>query len=224
MKKINPFNSPIMKTKSCLILILSIFFTVSSWSQIIEITPTYGYQFGSKLNYGANYLKAQDSDQFGITIGVEADDDMMVELSYTHHSTELRIRDIYISPIEDRLTDLYADWIMIGVSRYFGDGKLKPFLGGSLGVVFLSNDNVNYDIVNYGIDNNSKFAFAFKGGANYMFTETVGINLQGGMMVPVTWGGVYVGGGSGGGYGGVSVSGSTIIGYVSGGLVFRVGS
>ena len=43
-------------------------------------------------------------------------------------------------------------------------------------------------------------------------------------MFPITWGGVYVGGGSGGGYGGVSVSGTTVIGTVSGGLVFRLGS
>jgi len=214
-----------MKTKLLFLFAFTFICATTSWSQIIEITPTYGYQFGSKLNYGANnYLKISSSDQFGITLGVEADDDMMVELSYIHHSTELRIRDIFISPTESRLTDVYADWIMIGVKRYFGDGMVKPFFGGSLGVVFLSNDNVNYDIVNYNIDNNSKFAFSFKGGVNIMFSESVGLNLQGGLMVPVTWGGVYVGGGSGGGYGGVSVSGSTIIGYVSGGLVFRLGS
>ena len=214
-----------MKTKLLFLFSFTIICATTSWSQVVEITPTYGYQFGSKLNYGvSNYLKISDSDQFGITVGVEADDDMMVELSYIHHSSDLKIRDIIISPTEDRLTDVYADWVMIGVNRYFGDGMVKPFFGGSLGVVFLSNDNVNYDIVNYNIDNNSKFAFAFKGGVNIMFTETVGLNLQGGMMVPVTWGGVYVGGGSGGGYGGVSVSGSTIVGYVSGGLVFRVGS
>ena len=210
-----------MKTKLLLIFAL-IFFSISaSRSQVIEITPTYGYQFGSKLNYGVNnYLKIKSGDQFGLTIGVEADDDMMVELSYIHHSTELVIRDVYISPIENRVTDLYADWVMIGVNRYFGDGMVKPFFGGALGVVFLSNDNVNYDIVNYNIDNNSKFAFSFKGGANIMFSDVVGLNIQGGLMVPVTWGGVYVGSGGSG----VSVSGSTVIGYVSGGLVFRLGS
>jgi len=213
-----------MKTKQLLILVFVFFFIRTSWSQVIELTPTYGYQFGSKLSYGSNYLKAKSGDQFGLTLGIEADDDVMVEISYIHHSTELRIRDIIISPIEDRLTDLFADWIMVGVSRYFGDGMVKPFFGGSLGVVFLSNKNVNYDIVNYNIDNNSKFAFSFKGGVNIMFSEVVGFNLQGGLMFPVTWGGVYVGGGSGGGYGGVSVSGTNIIGTVSGGLVFRLGS
>ncbi len=210
-----------MKTKLLLIFAFAFFSFTTSWSQVIEITPTYGYQFGSKLNYGINnYLKIKSGDQFGITLGVEADDDMMVELSYIHQSSELVIRDVYISPIEDRLTDIHADWVMIGVNRYFGDGMVKPFFGGALGVVFLSNDNVNYDIVNYNIDNNSKFAFSFKGGVNIMLSEVIGINLQGGLMVPVTWGGVYVGSGGSG----VSISGTTIIGHVSGGLVFRLGA
>ncbi len=210
-----------MKTKLLLIVAFAFFSITNSWSQVVEITPTYGYQFGSKLNYGVNnYLKIKSGDQFGLTVGVEADDDMMVELSYIHHSTELVIRDVYISPTEDRLTDINADWVMIGVNRYFGDGMVKPFFGGALGVVFLSDENVNYDLVNYGFENNSKFAFSFKGGVNIMFSEVVGINIQGGLMVPVTWGGVYVGSGSSG----VSVSGSTIVGYVSGGLVFSLGS
>jgi len=209
-----------MKTKHLFLLAFTFLSITTTWSQIIEITPTYGYQFGSKLNYGANnYIKAEDGGQFGITLGVEADDDIMVELAYIHQSSELRIRDMFISPTEERLTDLYADWVMIGINKYFGDDMVKPFFGGGLGVVFLSNDNVNYDIVNYNIHNNSKFAFSFKGGVNIMFSEVVGLNIQGGMMVPVTWGGVYVGSGGSG----MSISGTTVIGYVSGGLVFRFG-
>jgi len=210
-----------MKTKLLLIFAFAFISISSSWAQVVEITPTYGYQFGSKLNYGVNnYLKIDDGGQFGLTIGVEADDDIMVELTYIHHSTELLIKDYYISPVEDRLTDINADWIMIGINRYFGDGMAKPFFGGGLGVVFLSDENVNYDLVNYGFENNSKFAFSFKGGVNIMFSEVVGINIQGGLMVPVTWGGVYVGSGGSG----VSISGTTVVGYVSGGLVFRLGS
>jgi len=210
-----------MKSKLLFIIAFTFFTITSSWSQIIEITPTYGYQFGSKLYYGANnYIKAESGDQFGITLGIEADYDMMLELSYIHHSTELRLRDVFISPIENRITDLSADWIMIGINKYFGDDMIKPFFGGSVGVVFLTNDNVNYEIVNYSISNNSKFAFSFKGGVNIMFSEAVGINLQGGIMVPVTWGGAYIGTGGGG----ISVSGTTVIGTVSGGLVFRLGA
>ena len=62
-------------------------------AQAVEITPTYGYQLGGKLNYGSNYLKADDSGMFGITLGYEARSDYMVEVTYINMSTELRIRD-----------------------------------------------------------------------------------------------------------------------------------
>ena len=48
--------------------------------------------------------------------------------------------------------------------------------------------------------------------------------LQPQRLFPVSWGGVYVAGGPGGIGGGVSVSGTTIIGGFSGGLVFRLGN
>ena len=64
------------------------------WGQNIEITPSYGIQFGSKLNYGANYLKIDDSDQYGVTVGYEVDYGTLFEVSYLHQSTELLIKDI----------------------------------------------------------------------------------------------------------------------------------
>ena len=70
--------------------------------------------------------------------------------------------------------------------------------------------------------NSTEFAFAFKGGVNIMISDMIGINLQGNLMFPVNWGGVYIGGGSGGVSGGVGVSSTTIIGGFSGGLVFRI--
>ena len=56
-----------------------------------------------------------------------------------------------------------------------------------------------------------------------MISEVVGINLQGNLLFPVEWGGVYVGGGTGGVSGGASVSTTTVIGGFSGGLIFRLG-
>ena len=55
-----------------------------------------------------------------------------------------------------------------------------------------------------------------------MFTDKIGLNLQGNLYFPVNWGGVYVGGGPGGVSGGVSASSTTVIGGFSGGLVFKI--
>ena len=197
-------------------------FSFNSLAQTIEITPSYEYQFGSKLNYGSNYIKIEDSDQFGITIGFEADDDVMIEASYFHFGTELSIRDVFYSPSEQKLSDLSADWILVGGAKYFPAGNLRPFLGGALGVVIFSPSEENTSLIIRPLESSTKFAFAFKGGVNIMISEQIGINLQGNLMFPVSWGGVYVGGGSGGASAGVGVSSTTIIGGFSGGLVFRI--
>ncbi len=101
----------------------------NSLAQTIEITPSYGYQFGSKLGYGSNYIKIQDSEQFGITIGMEAGDDLMIEASYFHYGSELSIRDVFYSPSEQKLSDLSVDWILVGGAKYFPAGNLRPFFG-----------------------------------------------------------------------------------------------
>jgi hypothetical protein len=192
-------------------------------SQKIEIIPSYGYQFGTKLGYNNNYLKAKDSDQFGISLGFGMDEHMMIEASYTHMATELRIKDYYVSPFEDFLADLAMDWFQFGATRYFQTDKIRPFLGGALGFVILSPSDVNTSIASRGLDSETYFAFSFKGGVNIMLSEQVGINLQGNLFLPVEWGGVYVAGGTGGVSAGVSAGTTTVIGGFSGGLVFLLG-
>jgi hypothetical protein len=194
----------------------------STHAQTIEITPSYGFQFGTKLNYGPNYIKIDDSDQYGITLGFETFKNTMIELSYFHQGTELRIRDIIISPSESRLADLSVDWILVGGTKYFPSGKIRPFAGGALGMVVFSPKNENISVINSSLGSSTKFAFAFKAGVNIMFSDRVGLNLQGNLMFPVQWGGVYVGGGPGGVSGGVGVSSTTLIGGFSTGLVFRI--
>jgi len=216
-------NTQKMKHLKSLFLFLFTLFISSAWSQTFEITPSYGYQFGSKLEYGRNYIQFDDSDQFGLVIAYELDSGLMGELTYIHHSSQLNIRDAIISPRENRLSDLNADWVMIGASKYFKTDKVKPFAGLGLGFVFLSPKNENYTLINSSLSNETKFTFSFKAGANMMISEVVGINLQFNMLLPIEWGGVYVGGGSGGVSGGVSASGSTLIAGFSGGLVFRLG-
>lgn len=205
--------------KTAIILFIISF---STQAQTIEITPSYGFQFGTKVNYGPNYIKIDYSDQYGITLGFETFDDMMAEISYFHQGTELRIRDIILSPSENRLSDLSVDWILVGATKYFPSGKIRPFAGGALGMVIFSPKNENTSIINSSLGSSTKFAFTFKAGVNIMSSDRVGLNLQGNLMLPVQWGGIYVGGGPGGVSGGVGVSSTTLIGGFSTGLVFRI--
>ena len=210
-----------MKSKLKGALLLSLLFAFfNGQSQTIEITPSYGYQFGTKLNYGASYIKAESSDQYGISVAVEMDDDFMVGVAYTRMSTELNIRDRLVNDgIEATLSDLNFDWILLEGTRYFQTGKARPFAGGGLGMVIVSPQNVDFNFAPRGLESQTRFAFSFKGGVNIMFSDRVGLNLQGNLYVPVVWGGLYIGtGGSG-----VSAGSTTIMGGFSGGLVFLLG-
>jgi opacity protein-like surface antigen len=205
--------------KKCALFVLISLLSFSAIGQSIEITPSYGYQFGAKLNYGPNYLKLKSSDQFRITVGVETYSGLMAEFSYINMSSELRLRDIIYAPFETKVSDLSADWFLIGATRYIKDGKVKPFVGGGLGLVVVSPKNENLDIIN-NLSSTTRFAFSIKAGVNIMFTDVIGLNLQGDLFFPVNWAGVYVG------QGGASIStGSTVIlGGFSAGLIFRLGN
>ena len=213
-----------MKIKRILFALVAFASISLAQGQAVEITPTYGYQFGGKLNYGSNYIKADDSGMFGITLGFEARSDYMIEATYINMSTELRIRDRIASPSESRLSDLNVDWFMIGGTRYFGNDQVKPFFGGQLGLSVFSPKNVDNDIAPNGLDSITKFSFGFKGGVVVMLSEVVGINLQGNLLFPVQWGGFYVGGGTGGIGAGINTGTTIVMGGFSGGLVFRLGT
>lgn len=212
------------KSTGAFLLVLFTLASISSSAQVFEITPTYGYQFGSKFNYGPNYLKLDDGGMFGITAGIEARRDYMIEITYMNMGTDLLIRDRILSPSEDRLADLNVDWFLVGGTRYFTNGNIKPFVGAQLGLSVYSPKNENRDIVNRSLDNATYFSFGFKGGVVIMLTDSIGLNFQGNLLFPVEWGGVYVGIGPGGPSTGVSTGGTIVMGGFSGGLVFRFGA
>jgi len=194
-----------------------------SSAQEFNITADYGYQFGTKLKYGGNYLKAGDGGYLTATLGIETAPDLMAELTYMRMDTELFIKDFLISPNEQRLADLTMDWIQLGATNYFNSGsEVTPFFGGTAGVVILSPNNENTDITTRRLNSTTEFAFSFKGGVIFNVSDVVGIIIQGDLLFPVSWGGVYVGGGPGGIGGGVAVSSTTIMGGLKGGLVFTL--
>lgn len=213
-----------MKTKQSITVLFSLLIIglSSIQAQTIELTPVYGYQFGSRIDFGSSYLKIDDSDEYGLSVGFEVDYGVYIEASWVHSSTELLVRDRIFSPSEQRLSDLSIDWAQLGAVKYFEVDNIRPYFGGGAGFVFLSNKNENNQLINRSLDNETKFFFAFKGGVQIMFSEVVGLNLQGNLRFPVEWGGFYVGVGSGGTSSGVGLSSTTIIGGFSAGLVFKL--
>ena len=70
-------------------LLLAFLSLRTTYGQAIQITPSCGYHFGTKLNYGQNYLKMDDSEQYGLTVGYDVDGELMVEATWIHQDSEL---------------------------------------------------------------------------------------------------------------------------------------
>jgi hypothetical protein len=214
--------------KQTLLLVFTVLFSWVVSAQTYEITPSYGYQFGTRFDYGLGYLKAEPSGQWGIAVGAEVQPGMVVKLSYVSMATEGTIRDIGINNgSESRFTDFQNDWFFLGVQRYLKPGKVKPFVGGGLGMLVVSPKNaatltctgcLPQEQITPNLGSNTYFAFNIEAGVNIMFSDVIGINLQGNLYLPVNYGGFYYGTGGIG----VSTGSSQILGGFSGGLVFRI--
>lgn len=202
---------------------LFVLFYAVSMAQSVELNAFYGYQFGSELKYGPNYLKIGESDEYGISLGFEVGNNIVAELIYIHQGSQLLIRDSFIGPGEERLADLKADWIMAGTAIYFQDGKVQPYAGTSLGVFFMNPSNENFAVVERNLDFQTNFAFGFKGGFITMLGPAIGLKVQANLLFPVEWGGAYIDAGPGGVRGSSAPSGTTVIAGFRVGLAYRIG-
>ena len=166
-----------------LITVILLAVTHSIYAQKIEITPQYGYQVGAKYNYYGGYLKLKSSDQYGLTFGVNATDDITVEFMWAQQNTNIRIKDFQFAPQETDLTDVVVNHYQIGAMHMFGYSEARPFAGLSAG---WSTFNPEMEIYN----GTTTFTLGVSGGLKYFFTDRIGIRIQSQLLMPVSWGGV----------------------------------
>ena len=195
------------------VIAISMALIQTAYSQKVEITPQYGYQVGAKYNYYGGYLKLKSSDQYGLTFGINATDDITVEFMWAQQNTDIRIKDFQFAPQETELTDVVVNHYQIGAIHMFGYSEARPFIGLSAG---WSTFNPDIDIY----DGMTTFTLGLSGGLKYFFTDRIGIRIQSQLLMPVSWGGVYVGGGGGG----VTAGGSILQLNFSGGLIIGLGN
>jgi len=196
------------------LLILTIFMlalTFSARSQKFEITPQYGYQLGAKYNYYGGYLKLEDSDQYGITFSLNPNDNISFEFMWAQQNSSVSIKD-YINPIQTTLTDVRVDHFQFGAAYMFGYNEFRPFAGLSAGWSTFDPERKLYDVSSY-------FTMGLTGGLKYFFSDRIGIRIQTQLLMPVGWGGVYIGPGGAG----VTAGGSILQLNFSGGLIIGLG-
>ncbi|MEL4454712.1 hypothetical protein [Lutimonas vermicola] len=195
-----------------IVMAVSLAFAHSVSAQKVEITPHYGYQVGAKYNYYGGYLKLKSSEQYGLTFGINATDDITLEFMWAQQNSNVRIKDFQFYPNETELTDVVVNHYQLGAIHMFGYNEARPFIGLSAGW-----SSFNPDIDLY--DGTTTFTLGISGGLKYFFSNRIGIRIQSQLLMPVSWGGVYIGGGGGG----VTAGGSILQLNFSGGLIVGLG-
>jgi len=192
---------------------LAIFVSVSMHAQKVEITPQYGYQVGAKYNYYGGYLKLKASDQYGVTVGVNPNDDISVEFMWAQQNTTMSIQDYIAYPQETNLSDIVVNHYQIGAIHMFGYSDARPYAGLSMGWSTFNPEKERYN-------STTTFTIGLSGGFKYFFTDRIGIRIQSQLLMPISWGGVYIGGGGGA----VTAGGSILQLNFSGGLIIGLGN
>lgn len=182
-------------------------------AQKFEITPQYGYQIGSKYNYNGGYLKLDDSSQYGLTLDVSLSNDMQAEFYWAQQNTSLRIKDVILYPKEEELTEVVINHYQIGAIQKFGSNDVLPFIGISAGWSTFNPEEERFSSL-------TTFTMGLTGGMKYFLTDNIGFRLQSQLLMPINWGGIYVGGGGAG----VSAGGSILQLNFSAGLILAFGS
>ena len=163
----------------------------------IEITPTFGYQWGGSVQGYEGEVDVDDGAQYGLILGYRVQKELVVEFFWSYLPSRAQFEPYNLTSVDPDLvgasTDLGTHYFQLNALYEMGRGKTKPFLGAGAGIVMFSPENSKYETNVYA-------AMNFSGGVKIYLSEKLGLRLQGRLLMPlyVTGGGFYVGtGGTG---------------------------
>ena len=131
---------------------------------------------------------------------------------WAQQNTSMSIKDYIGFPQETELSDIVVNHYQIGAIHMFGYSDARPYAGLSAGWSTWNPEKEKYN-------STTTFTMGISGGLKYFFNDHIGIRLQSQLLMPVSWGGVYVGGGGGG----VTTGGSVLQLNFSGGIIIGLG-
>jgi hypothetical protein len=163
---------------------------IFGYSQNIEITPTFGYMFGGSIRGYDAEADLSDNINYGGSIGLQMDAQGWLEFTYIGQSSTATIRRYGIID-DEREIDLHTSYIHVGVSRESQLGDVTPFGSLSLGLTI-------FNPKESGLSSHTFSSVNFGAGVKALVGESVGIKLQGRLLVPVAFAGGTVWCGTGG--------------------------
>lgn len=174
---------PIMVTG--LVLFLLIFQPSISQAQVkFDITPSYSFIASTNVRAAEGDLVIKDGSAFGLTVDVghpKLPGGMMIQLMYNRQDTRMELKE-YPSGARKELFDLIIEYWQLGIVRPLQMGKVQPY-----GVVGLGAASFNPVGQTWGTE--WLFAAHLGGGAKIFLSKSIGLRLQGRILLPMTFGG-----------------------------------
>jgi len=130
-----------------------------------EIAPFVGYRFGGNFEdtNTQRSVDAKDSADFGIAFDVEYAPDRMVEVFYSHQSTELKDTSPNV--------DLDIEYFQIGGVAEYTQDTYTPYLVGTIGAARFSPSG--------DLDEETRFAATLGGGVKWFLNKNVALKFEG---------------------------------------------
>jgi len=204
-------------TVIALMMTVTILITQELSGQIIEINGFTGYALNGTAKLYDGDFKINDAQNYGGKLAFGVSSTTFLELSYMRSDTEGRFFPFLGSPGD--LVSLSSNYIQVGGLQEADLGRVAPFGTVAVGMVVWSPKSSQYNT-------KTQFAATVGGGLKIWLTETIGIRLQGSMLMPMVWNGV--GFGCGIGTGGANCGGNVYTritpfqGEFSGGISIRL--
>jgi opacity protein-like surface antigen len=172
---VNPTGSLVNQPLNRIVLLVALLVLLpapvrAEWG--VELTPFAGFRFGGSFtdNTTGTDLDADEGKSFGLVLGVPATPDTDYELFYSFQATELKGGG-GIFP-GDTLFDLDIHYLHIGGTYLFPGEKVRPFIGGGLGLTYFSPDGP-------GLDSKVYFSLSLGGGTKIPISKRVGLRFEG---------------------------------------------
>lgn len=197
----------------------------------LEFSATYGSMWGGNIDfsysvYNSTKIRTGTGPSIGFALDYNVHPMQAFELSYTRQEGSLDLDYKGLRTLSNMSVNVWH----IGSIRYLADGKVKPFVLGSLGATYFSPSESSFRIdeddpdTTISTQGKTQFSFNFGLGVKAYFGEAQKIGIRASFKVMPTLyntgGGLWFGGGGGG----VTVTGNAIWQYeIAGGLTVKFG-
>jgi hypothetical protein len=167
----------------------------------VEVTPFLGYQAGGTFETRSGDRNIESSPNFGLVLSIRTRHDGLIEFLYSRQQTRLENLDLFGV---DQGFDLNVEYLHFGGLWEIKQGRTKPFLGLSIG-------GTRFDPRVDGVSDELYFSAGISGGGKLMFSERVGLRIEGRGLATLlgSGGGIFCGFPPG--TCGITVTGSTLL-------------